>query len=69
MADADLELPAELLQRSTFVCDSRSLALSSGMVGGAGPDESSIQAELGEQALCKTCREFPRLTHDYGGFV
>lgn len=28
-----------------------------------------IQAELGEQALCKTCREFPRLTHDYGGFL
>lgn len=28
-----------------------------------------IQAELGEKALCKTCREFPRLTHDYGGFV
>ena len=28
-----------------------------------------IQAELGEQALCKTCREFPRLTHDYGDFV
>lgn len=28
-----------------------------------------IQAELGESALCKTCREFPRLTHDYGGFV
>ena len=28
-----------------------------------------IQAELGEPALCKTCREFPRLTHDYGGFV
>ena len=27
-----------------------------------------IQAELGEQALCKTCREFPRLTHDYGDF-
>lgn len=25
-----------------------------------------IQAELGEVALCKTCREFPRLTHDYG---
>ncbi len=25
-----------------------------------------IQAELGENALCKTCREFPRLTHDYG---
>jgi len=28
-----------------------------------------IQAELGEAALCKTCREFPRLTHDYGAFV
>ena len=28
-----------------------------------------IQAELGEQALCKTCREFPRLTHDYGDFL
>ena len=27
-----------------------------------------IQAELGENALCKTCREFPRLTHDYGDF-
>lgn len=28
-----------------------------------------IQAELGEGALCHTCREFPRLTHDYGNFV
>ena len=28
-----------------------------------------IQAELGESALCKTCREFPRLTHDYGDFT
>ena len=28
-----------------------------------------IQAELGEDALCKTCREFPRLTHDYGNFM
>ncbi len=27
-----------------------------------------IQAELGEQALCHTCRQFPRLTHDYGDF-
>ena len=25
-----------------------------------------IQAELNHDALCKTCREFPRLTHDYG---
>ena len=28
-----------------------------------------IQAELGEQALCDTCRDFPRLRHDYGDFV
>ena len=28
-----------------------------------------IQAELGEHALCKTCRDFPRLTHDYGDFI
>ena len=28
-----------------------------------------IQAELGHEALCKTCREFPRLRHDYGAFV
>ncbi len=28
-----------------------------------------IQTDLGEAALCKTCREFPRLTHDYGTFV
>lgn len=28
-----------------------------------------IQAELGHEALCKTCRDFPRLRHDYGDFV
>jgi lysine-N-methylase len=28
-----------------------------------------IQAELGHDALCKTCRDFPRLTHDYGDFI
>jgi len=28
-----------------------------------------IQAELGHDALCKTCREFPRLRHNYGDFV
>ncbi len=28
-----------------------------------------IQAELGEEGLCQVCREFPRLTHDYGDFV
>lgn len=28
-----------------------------------------IQAELGHDALCKVCREFPRLKHDYGAFI
>lgn len=28
----------------------------------------AIQAEMGQDALCKTCREFPRITHDYGDF-
>ena len=28
-----------------------------------------IQCALGHDALCKTCREFPRLTHDYGDFI
>lgn len=27
-----------------------------------------IQAELGHDALCKICRDFPRLRHDYGDF-
>lgn len=29
----------------------------------------AIQAGLGENALCHTCREFPRLRHDYGDYV
>ena len=28
-----------------------------------------IQAQLGHDALCRVCREFPRLRHDYGDFV
>ena len=28
-----------------------------------------IQAELGHDALCKVCREFPRLHQDYGDFA
>ena len=27
-----------------------------------------IQAELGHDRLCKTCRDFPRISHDYGNF-
>ena len=28
-----------------------------------------IQAELGHDALCTVCQQFPRLRHDYGDFV
>ena len=28
-----------------------------------------IQAELGHDALCQVCQNFPRLRHDYGDFV
>ena len=28
-----------------------------------------IQAELNHDALCQTCRDYPRLRHDYGDFV
>ena len=28
-----------------------------------------IQAALGHDALCQTCRDFPRLRHDYGDFI
>ena len=28
-----------------------------------------IQAQLGEESLCQTCRLFPRLRHDYGSFL
>ena len=28
-----------------------------------------IQAELGHDALCQVCREFPRIRHNYGDFT
>lgn len=28
-----------------------------------------IQAELGHDALCQVCRDFPRIRHDYGSFT
>ena len=28
-----------------------------------------IQAQLGHDALCQTCRDFPRIRHDYGDFI
>lgn len=28
-----------------------------------------IHRELGEETLCRTCREYPRLRHDYGTFL
>ncbi len=29
----------------------------------------ALQAQLGHDALCDVCREFPRLRHDYGSFA
>ncbi|MFL5348947.1 MAG: ornithine cyclodeaminase family protein [Hyalangium sp.] len=43
-----VELSPELLERATFVCDHRGLALAGGVVGSAGLTEQSIHAELGE---------------------
>lgn len=43
-----VELSPELIRRATIVCDHRGLALSGGVVGGAGLTEASIHAELGE---------------------
>ena len=28
-----------------------------------------IQAELGEEALCRVCSDFPRISHDYGDLI
>lgn len=28
-----------------------------------------VQVQLGHEALCQVCREFPRLHHDYGNFL
>lgn len=28
-----------------------------------------IQAQLGHDALCQTCRDFPRISHNYGDFI
>jgi ornithine cyclodeaminase/alanine dehydrogenase-like protein (mu-crystallin family) len=43
-----VEVPAGLIERATFVCDHRGLALSGGITGEAGLTEASLHAELGE---------------------
>lgn len=42
------EVSAELIQKSTFVCDDRRLALQMGAIGGVGLTEDDIYAEIGE---------------------
>ncbi len=42
------EVSAELIKKSTFVCDNIDLSLKMGAIGGAGLFESDIHAELGE---------------------
>lgn len=42
------ELSPDLLERATFFCDHRGLAVSSGAIGAAGLTDKAIHAELGE---------------------
>jgi len=55
------EVAAEVLKKSIFVCDDRSLAVEMGAVGGAGLGDEAIAAELGEViAGTKPGRTSPR---------
>lgn len=75
-ASAELyrSLPGPLGDRLREVLRTEDGGVTMSIIGGRCPMWRSdglcrIQAELGETALCRTCREFPRLTHDYGDFV
>lgn len=67
-------LPGALGDRLREVLQTRDGETVMALTGGRCPMWRSdglcrIQAELGESALCRTCRAFPRLTHDYGDFM
>lgn len=80
----DVQVDAQMVERyrslpGEFGCQvNRALRDSDGetviaMVDGHCPlwqadDLCGIQRELGEEWLCSVCREYPRLTHDYGDF-
>ena len=63
-----VEVSADLIEESMFVCDDRNLALELGAVGNVGLDESAMHAELGEViAGTKAGREHERQITIYGG--
>ena len=72
-AEFYLQLPGELGDRLRQVLKEQNGEMVMTIVDGRCPmwredGLCRIQAALGHEALCKTCREFPRLTHDYGDF-
>ena len=72
-ADFYLQLPGELGDRLRQVLKEEDGEMVMTIVDGRCPmwredGLCRIQAALGHDALCKTCREFPRLTHDFGNF-
>ena len=72
-ADFYLQLPGELGDRLRQVLKEEDGEMVMTIVDGRCPmwredGLCRIQAALGHEALCKTCREFPRLTHDFGNF-
>ena len=63
-----VEVSADLIEESVFVCDDRDLALELGAVGNVGLGERAIHAELGEViAGVKIGRQNERQTTVYGG--
>ena len=72
-AEFYLQLPGELGDRLRQVLKEEDGEMVMTIVNGRCPmwredGLCRIQAALGHEALCKTCREFPRLTHDFGDF-
>ena len=72
-AEFYLQLPGELGDRLRQVLKEEDGEMVMTIVDGRCPmwredGLCRIQAALGHEALCKTCREFPRLTHDFGDF-
>ena len=72
-AEFYLQLPGELGDRLRQVLKEENGEMVMTIVDGRCPmwredGLCRIQAALGHEALCKTCREFPRLTHDFGNF-
>ena len=71
MAEYYRNLPGALGDRLRAVLtEDNIMTLESGRCPMWRPDGlCEIQAQLGHEALCQTCRDFPRIRHDYGDFI